>query len=608
MQNTLRGLVLFLLLLPLTALADQGADIKAAHRVAAKHYMDSLAAGIKLSGTVDENGSQGVFEGYFYGEEWLVRETFGKLVTTNYSNKDGSWSGSNFSLPYKSEGADNPAAAAMELLSNGKYLDAPYWDNFKFITEDAGSYSFRFTPPDLPEVDIVLYGDPDDPQYLQIMSAEVGYCAADPDSIRYRSYYYYSVDDKGHIYTKRETGREVDQRGESVNFSDYVVDKVEPLGARPDELNFNIARTPVGDLSSKLTAPVEIPSDTTKGYFIVPVTFAGTDKTFQFMLDTGASVSMLTAEAVKAAGLTIDLDKTGHGHGTRAQLGVGLCTTASLGVAGSQQAPLAGFPATQIPDTNKDLLDAITSYGASGIIGVEVLHQYVVKFDHPAGKLILYPPQLFKPPTQLPDLSWAESDIPNPNIEIWLDVEDLIYCKGRLADQLDGDVVIDTGLQQDFSVLRETLDIHNIKLDKVGSHDNTVLGGVKKFDYVNVPSFEIGPLRMENKVASVTDDDRGLYAARGLLGFIGLTLFQDGPVTLDLFNQRMYIEAPSKLGYFPGLTPPPLQQSGSETKPEAKPKDEEEGADKESGKSGGDQSKKTKLPINIGVLLDRHIG
>jgi hypothetical protein len=606
MQNTLRALVLFLLLLPLAALADQGAEVKEAHRVAAKHYMDSLASGIKLTGTVDENGSPGVFEGFFYGDEWLVRETFGKLVTTNYSNKDGSWSGSNFSLPYKTEAEDAPAAASMELLSNGKYLEAPYWEHFTFISEDAGSYTFRFTPPDLPQVDLVLYGDPDDPQYLQIMSADVAFCAADPDSIHYRSFYYYSVDAQGHIYTKRETGREVDQRGESVNFSDYVVDKVEPLSTRPDELNFNIARTPVGDLSSKLTAPVEIPADTTKGYFIIPVTFAGTDKTFQFMLDTGASVSMLTSEAVKAAGLTIDIDKTAHGHGTRAQLGVGLCTTASLGAAGGPQAPLAGFPATQIPDTNKDLLDAIASYGTAGILGVEVLHQYVVKFDHPGGKLILYAPQSFRPPKQLPDLTWAASDVPNPNIEIWLDVEDLIYCKGRLADQLDGDVAIDTGLQQDLSVLRETLDMHGIKLDKVGERDNTVLGGVKKFDYVTVPSFEIGPLRMENKVASVTDDDRGTYAARGLLGFIGITLFQDGPVTLDLFNQRMYIEPPAKLGYFPGLMPPPLQQSGNDTQDKDKEKDKDK--DKDKNQSGGEQPGKTKLPINIGALLNRHLG
>ncbi len=525
-----------------------------------------------------------------YGEEALVGEAFGSLENYNYSNKDGSWSGSNFSLPYKSDPEDTPASASMELISSGKYLEAPYWDQFTFVSEDAGSFSFKFTPAGLPQVDIVLYGDPDEPQYMQVMSCEVAFCAADPDSIRYRSYYYYSTDDQGRIYTKRETGREVDQRGETVNFSDYTVDSVEHLSARPDELNFNIARTPVGDASSKVTAPVEVPADTAFGYFIIPVTFAGSDKVFKFMVDTGASVCLMTTEAAQAAALVFDMQTTGHGHGSRAKLSVGLCTTASVGAQGGPQAPLSGFAATQIPETNVDLLKALASYGTSGIMSVDMLHQYVVKFDHPGGKLVLYPPQLFK----------ADADVPRPNIEIWLDVEDLIYCKGRIADQLEGDVVIDTGLQQDLSVMRETLDMHGLKLEKVAERDNTVLGGIKKFDYVNVPSFEIGPLRMENKMASVTDDDRGTYAARGLLGFVGITLFADGPVTLDLFNQRMYIEAPAKLGYFPGLTPPPDAKAG-EDQPADSEEQEQQPVPEEK------QPEKTKLPISIGAVPGRNL-
>jgi hypothetical protein len=83
--------------------------------------------------------------------------------------------------------------------------------------------------------------------------------------------------------------------------------------------------------------------------------------------------------------------------------------------------------------------------------------------------------------------------------------------------------------------------------DKVGTHADTVVGGVKNYDYVTLPSFDLGPLRLENKVASMTEDDNGTLTARKMMGFIGSSLFMQARVTLDLFNQRMYVEPPAQL-------------------------------------------------------------
>ncbi len=65
MRNTWHGLLLFLLLLPLPAYAQTGEQIKEGHRAAALRYQEALAAGVKLSGTVDQNGSPGTFSAYF---------------------------------------------------------------------------------------------------------------------------------------------------------------------------------------------------------------------------------------------------------------------------------------------------------------------------------------------------------------------------------------------------------------------------------------------------------------------------------------------------------------------------------------------------------------
>ena len=600
-------LVLWLILTPwlvqaaLAAGEDQGAQIKEKHRAAAQRFFDSLSAGAKLYGKVTQNDSEGTFAAYFYQDEALVKTTFGQLESLSYTGKEGIWSGGNHSLPYKIEPQDDPATTAMSLISDGSYLKPPYWDSFIYVGEEANAYRFRFAPvvqvPDgppsedgtqkmkdlkLPEIAMLLYGDPDDPQYLQVMSAELSLSPGDPGSYRHRSYYYYQTDSQGRIYTKRETGRDIDQLGTEIDFVDFTVEKAEFPGSKPEELKFDFTRQPLGDRT--IAAPIEVPVDTSHGYFIVPISFEGSDKTFNFLFDTGSSASLLSPEAATAAGLDTTLNVTGHGHGSRAEFKMGLCTTAYLGTADSQErAPLAGFTATRIPDSNKDLVDMLAHFNAAGIIGIGPLFQYVIRFDFPAGKIKVFPAAAFD----------SKNDVPRPNIEIWLDVEDLAMCKGRLSGH-EGEVVIDTGLQQDLAILRETADALGLQLEKVGERNSTVLGGVKSFDYVKVPLFELGPLAMQDKTASLTEDDQGSYSSRGVLGFVGVTLFMDGPVTLDLIAQRMYIEPPSALGYFPGLTPPP---AGKETKPG-------KGKSAKEDKPGG----KTKLPVDIGKSQDRSAG
>jgi len=370
---------------------SSGDQIREQHRVAAKKYLDTLASGLKLSGKLVQNDSPGTFEAYFYKDSWLIKQTFGDLVSLSYKGPEGSWSGSNYGLPYKIEPQDSPASAVLEMLSDGAYLSDPLWADFAYVGEDAGGYNFRFAPPGLPPVDVVLYSDPEDPQYLQVMSVSLRLAPNDPDCLSYRAFYYYEVDAQGRIYSKRETGREVDPQDTTVSFTDFDVEHVEYLTQPPPELKFDFARTPVGQAGAALTAPLEVPVDADKGYFILPVQFAGSDRAFKFLLDTGASASLFSPDAASAAGLKPVLNVTGHGHGSRASFEMGMCTTASIGAGDAQvRAPLMGFPATLIPESNKDILGTLQFYGADGILGVSVLNQYVVRFDYPGHRVVLY--------------------------------------------------------------------------------------------------------------------------------------------------------------------------------------------------------------------------
>jgi len=572
MKTLIRSLLLIAMaavLIPGLASAGEAQKIRSAHREAALKYLSSMSGGVMLEGTSLRNDSPGTFTAYHFDRDWLVTQQFGDMAWSGYSGEHGSWSGSNYGLPYQVEVEDNPANTVMEIITDGRYLEEPYWEHFHYVDEDAGGYNIKFTPEGLPPVDIVLYSDEDMPEYLQIMSIELPLAPHDDKCVRYRSFYYFKVDEEGRLLTMRETGREIDHAGESINFVEFKVTERTWLEERPEELTFDFERTPFSKSAASLDAPVDVDININGGYFLVPVTFEGSDEEFWFLLDTGASSSLFSPEAAEAAGLEPVLTLPTHGHGSRAEFTLGMCKTASLGRADADKAPLDGFTATRVPDGNS-LIDAFKFYGTAGILGIAPLHQYVTTFDHPNKTMTFTPPHLFD----------AEQLLNSHTYVMELDVEDLVYCPAKLGD-LEGEVIIDSGLQQDVALLRETVELNEIELEIVDQRNNTVVGGVSTFDYVVVPSFEIQtlpppeghrPLLMSNIVASMSEDDHGTLSARELIGFVGMTMFLDVKLTIDLFGQELYYEVPADMIVAPDDQADELKnifgETGDETAPD----------------------------------------
>ncbi len=519
-------------LLPALAAAQDSPDIKEMHREAATRYFNSFETGLMLTGTIEQNDSDGEFTAVFHDDTWIVKYSYGDLTSFSYYGEKGNWAGSNYTLPYQIEKEDNPSNAVMNLLASGDYLNEPYWNDLHYIDEDAGGFNFVFSPEGLPEVKLAMFSDADEPEYLQIMTSEVRFAPHDPESLTYRTYYYYSTDDEGRLITEKETSSELDQNGERVNFTSYNVESTELLDEIPADFEFDFDRHPIGDPQELPAEGVEIDIVVKSGYMFVPLTFEGSDTTHYFLLDTGASASLFTPAAAADAKFESSLNTRAHGHGTSVDFSIGLCDSAFLGTADGEKIKLSAFPATSVPEANQVLIDTLGSYGATGLMGVSMFHQYITRFDLANGKLTLFNAEGFDP----------DASLSRPYAWLELDVEDLIYALGRLDSSVLGEVVIDTGLQLDLALLSETLDYYGVELEKQYSGDSTVVGGVRSFDFVNVPSFDIGPLHLENKIASLSSDDRGTMSGRLLLGYVGVFFFSEQRVTLDLFNQRMYIE------------------------------------------------------------------
>ncbi|MCB1188012.1 hypothetical protein KDL29_12670 [bacterium] len=520
-------------LLPALAAAQDKPDYREMHREAARKYFNSFEQGLLLSGRIEQNGSEGDFRAVFHDDVWIVKYNYGDLQSISYYGEKGNWAGSNYTLPYQIEEKDSPSNAVMNILASGDYLNDPWWDDMHYIDEDAGGYNFVFSPEGLPPVKLVMFSDKDDPEYMQVMTSEVRFAPDDPESITYRTFYYYTTDEEGRLITEKETSSELDQNGNRINFTEYIVDHTEMVEDIPAEFNFDFERHPVGNPQQLAPEGVDVDIVVKNGYMFVPLSFEGSDNTHYFLLDTGASASLFSPAAAADANFETSLNTKAHGHGSSADFSIGLCESAYLGTASGDHVKLSGFPATVIdPGSSQVLIDTLGSYGASGLMGISLFHQYVTRFDLPNNRITLYNADNFDPDTALS----------RPYAFLELDVEDLVYALGRLNYSVLGEVVIDTGLQLDLALLSETLDHYGVELEKQYSGESTVVGGVRKFDFVNVPAFDIGPLHLENKIASLTSDDRGTMSGRLLLGYVGVFFFQQQRVTLDLFNQKMYIE------------------------------------------------------------------
>jgi hypothetical protein len=129
---------------PVAQPLPQGTELREQHHAAATRYFAALSDGLQLSGTVSENGSPGTFNAWFVDNTWVVRQQFGDLTAMNYDGPQGSWVGSNYSLPYQTDAQSHGASSTLALLTNGRYLQSPHWENFRYIDDVAGGYNFRF--------------------------------------------------------------------------------------------------------------------------------------------------------------------------------------------------------------------------------------------------------------------------------------------------------------------------------------------------------------------------------------------------------------------------------------------------------------------------------
>lgn len=273
---------------------------------------------------------------------------------------------------------------------------------------------------------------------------------------------------------------------------------------------------------SATTIPFDLDSPE-RGHIIVAASVNGS-RPLHLIFDTGGS-NVVTPQVAREIGL--------HGSGSIASGGAGESqvslqlatgTTLHLGnatVAGQQFAILP-LPPSIVGITGR--------YAVDGIIGYEVLKNFVVSIDYANKRLTLTDPKAFDPTESGAAIHFKSATIP---------VIPLTF------DGVAGSFMFDTGNAFYPTISQEFVDAHKLASRLPGSvlvQSSGNIGGAIRSRLTRPSSIQIGSYTMTRPVFTVTTTKQGALAGTAYSGNIGESIISRFTVTLDYDHSIIYLK------------------------------------------------------------------
>jgi predicted aspartyl protease len=262
-----------------------------------------------------------------------------------------------------------------------------------------------------------------------------------------------------------------------------------------------------------------VPFTTYDRHIYLPVRLPGSGEELMFMVDSGASMTVIDSTLAVRMGFPLGERMVGAGAGGTADFYMTKIDGFSIeGVSFTEQTVIA-YPIS-------GLIGRFVDIEVAGILGYDFLSRFVASIDYEKGILTLFEP----------DSATASATIDAPLIHNVFSLE----C---VVDGLfSGTFLIDTGaanslLQKSFSEEHGLFDdrrLTEISLMGAGGEESAYLA---RFD-----SLEIAGITIEEPVFALSMDERGIGAFRGISGIIGNDILKRFTVTLDYRNQRIGLE------------------------------------------------------------------
>jgi hypothetical protein len=248
-----------------------------------------------------------------------------------------------------------------------------------------------------------------------------------------------------------------------------------------------------------------------------------------FILDTGASITVMNKRTAQELGLKLEGSIEGRGarEGTsEVQLAGGV----SYGVPG------VTLKDQTVATIDLDRIEGLTGRRLDGILGFDFISRFVVEIDYAGRSIHLHDRKdwAYAGKGSVCQLSF-ESSLPHTDGEL--------HLPGR--EPIVGKFMIDTGANSSVAVARPFHEAHGL----IESLETSVefgggfgVGGRSKSIVGRVPEFRIGGLSFPQLPVGFSADERGAHADPNVAGLIGGHILERCRVFFDYERARMILE------------------------------------------------------------------
>jgi hypothetical protein len=276
-----------------------------------------------------------------------------------------------------------------------------------------------------------------------------------------------------------------------------------------------------------LAKPAELPVQIVNNLAFVSVR-AGSSEPLSFILDTGASATVVNRTVAERLGLALQSSEDARTGGGSVQTASASGITLSVGN--------ASLPDLTIVAIDLSGLHAGLGRPVDGILGYDIFHRYVVEIDYAANTVRLHDPTEYR-------YAGAGDILP-------IVIEDQVPFAQVQVLRPDGDAVdakleFDTGQTGAMTLVKPYVDTNQLvapQQARLRIRTGAILSGGVTADVVRVAGIRLGRFLVTNPVVSITPDVEGAGVSGGTVGLLGGEVLRRFTVTVDYSRSRIILE------------------------------------------------------------------
>ena len=279
-----------------------------------------------------------------------------------------------------------------------------------------------------------------------------------------------------------------------------------------------------------LSQPIaELPIEICGSHILVKVNVSGHDQPLDFLLDSGASQNILDSAIGKKMGLKPNSKIWASGMGGSQMVGV--CSNQSLSLAKE-----VTLDDTDVQLNDLTLLSEALEREIAGLIGRELLLNYVVLFDYDDRKLTIWPRKA----------NYAVAGFRTEKIKFDSGGLPMIKTAFTLenGDEYQGQTVVDTGASKNLSINTPFSRRYSLreKTTVIGSRTSYGMNSRLTYDTIKVASATVAGFDLGEMKVDLSNATQGVQSEEGMMGFVGFEVLRKFDIIFDYGRSQLHFQ------------------------------------------------------------------